>query len=134
MPPVMRSLRQMFVLTLVAAALLGCRTIGYTRSQVRDRWVATYEQRLDLTHAQATCIIDRFFEGLTDHQLRPLFSSFQARTLPLGVYASEQDFSGYEISSNALRERIALAAARALPLLTAPRVDEVRATPVAQAA
>ena len=69
-----------------------------------------------------------------DHQLRPLFSFFQARTLPLGVYASEQDFSGYEISSNALRERIALAAARALPLLTAPRADEVRATPIAQAA
>jgi len=69
-----------------------------------------------------------------DHQLRPLCSFFQARTLPLGVYASEQDFSGYEITSNALRERIALAAARARPLLAAPHTDEVRATPIAQAA
>ncbi len=55
-----------------------------------------------------------------DHQLRPLFSFFQSRTLPLGVYASEQDFDGYEISSDALRERIALAVARALPVLPQP--------------
>jgi FMN reductase len=54
-----------------------------------------------------------------DHQLRPLFSFFQARTLPIGVYASEQDFHGYEISSPALHERIALAAERAVPLLHA---------------
>lgn len=27
-----------------------------------------------------------------DHQLRPLFSFFQARTLPLGVYATDRDF------------------------------------------
>ena len=27
-----------------------------------------------------------------DHQLRPLFSFFQARTLPLGVYATDKDF------------------------------------------
>ena len=54
-----------------------------------------------------------------DHQLRPLFSFFQARTLPLGVYASEQDFDGYEISNPALRERIALAVARAVPILNA---------------
>ena len=53
-----------------------------------------------------------------DHQLRPLFSFFQARTLPLGVYASQGDFNGYEIGSAALYERIALAVARAVPLLT----------------
>lgn len=58
-----------------------------------------------------------------DHQLRPLFSFFQARTLPLGVYASEQDFSGYQLTSKALHERIDLAVTRALPLLT-PRVRE----------
>ncbi|WOI43385.1 FMN reductase [Acidovorax sp. BLS4] len=52
-----------------------------------------------------------------DHQLRPLFSFFQARTLPLGVYASEQDFQGYEIASAALRERIVLAVQRAAPLV-----------------
>lgn len=69
-----------------------------------------------------------------DHQLRPLFSFFQARTLPLGVYASEQDFSGHEITSQALRERIALAVARALPLLSASSADDLRTAPVAQAA
>ena len=52
-----------------------------------------------------------------DHQLRPLFSFFQARTLPIGVYASESDFSNYEIGSAALRARIALAVDRAVPLL-----------------
>jgi len=56
-----------------------------------------------------------------DHQLRPLFSFFQARTLPIGVYASEQDFNGYEIGSPALHERIALAVARAVPVLAAAR-------------
>lgn len=63
-----------------------------------------------------------------DHQLRPLFSFFQARTLPVGVYASEGDFQGYEIASPLLKERIALAIARALPLLQlAPtRVSEPR--------
>jgi FMN reductase len=49
-----------------------------------------------------------------DHQLRPLFSFFQAQTLPIGVYASESDFDRYEISSPALRERIALAIERAV--------------------
>ena len=53
-----------------------------------------------------------------DHQLRPLFSFFQSRTLPIGVYAVEKDFDGYEISSPALRERIALAIARAVPQLS----------------
>jgi len=52
-----------------------------------------------------------------DHQLRPLFSFFQARTLPIGVYASESDFDQYQIASPALRERIALAVARAVPQL-----------------
>ncbi|GAB7562767.1 FMN reductase [Methylobacillus methanolivorans] len=57
-----------------------------------------------------------------DHQLRPLFSFFQALTLPLGVYGSEADFEtldlgGYAIASEALHERIALAVERALPYL-----------------
>lgn len=65
-----------------------------------------------------------------DHQLRPLFSFFQARTLPIGVYASEQDFQGYEIGSAALRERIALAVSRAAPLLAVPasRVEQDAST------
>ena len=64
-----------------------------------------------------------------DHQLRPLFSFFQSRTLPIGVYAVEKDFEGYEISSPALRDRIALAIARAVPQLSHRATpDEVPAT------
>ena len=51
-----------------------------------------------------------------DHQLRPLFSFFQALTLPIGVYASETDFQHYQIASETLRSRIALTAERAAPL------------------
>ena len=36
-----------------------------------------------------------------DHQLRPLFSFFQAQTLPVGVYATDADFTDYRISSPA---------------------------------
>uniref|UniRef100_UPI0030154340 FMN reductase n=2 Tax=Microbacterium oxydans TaxID=82380 RepID=UPI0030154340 len=54
---------------------------------------------------------------IIEHQLRPLFAFFQALTLPLGVYASNTDFDGYEITSEVLEARIALAAERALPLV-----------------
>lgn len=54
---------------------------------------------------------------IIEHQLRPLFAFFQALTLPLGVYASDTDFTGYEIDSDVLRSRIVLAAERALPLV-----------------
>lgn len=53
-----------------------------------------------------------------EHQLRPLFSFFQAQTLPIGVYATDQDFStAYTVQSEHLRARITLAVARALPIL-----------------
>lgn len=52
-----------------------------------------------------------------DHQLRPLFSFFQAHTLPIGVYASERDFDHYAIASDSLRDRLALAVSRALPFV-----------------
>ncbi|WP_077000341.1 FMN reductase [Variovorax sp. KK3] len=52
-----------------------------------------------------------------DHQLRPLFSFFQAHTLPIGVYATDKEFENYRVSNAALRARIALAVARAVPLL-----------------
>ncbi len=52
-----------------------------------------------------------------DHQLRPLFSFFQARTLPLGVYATDKDFVDYQLRDEALIERARLAVQRALPLL-----------------
>ncbi|WAF83246.1 FMN reductase [Metapseudomonas otitidis] len=51
-----------------------------------------------------------------DHQLRPLFSFFQSLTLPIGVYAAEADFSDYQITSEPLQARIALAADRAAAL------------------
>lgn len=56
-----------------------------------------------------------------DHQLRPLFSFFQARTLPLGVYATDQDFLDYRLHNDALVERASLAVQRALPLIHAAR-------------
>lgn len=53
-----------------------------------------------------------------EHQLRPLFSFFQAQTLPIGVYATDRDFTPqYTVKSEALRDRITLAVARALPIL-----------------
>jgi FMN reductase len=54
-----------------------------------------------------------------DHQLRPLFSFFQALTLPIGVYATEADFTDYQITSEPLKARIRLAAERAAPLFAA---------------
>ena len=53
-----------------------------------------------------------------EHQLRPLFSFFQAQTLPIGVYATDRDFTPeYTVKSEALNDRILLAVARALPIL-----------------
>lgn len=54
---------------------------------------------------------------MIDHQLRPLFSFFQARTLPLGVYATDKDYVDYRLQDEALIERARLAIKRALPLL-----------------
>lgn len=54
---------------------------------------------------------------IIDHQLRPLFSFFQARTLPLGVYATDKDFADYRLQDEALIERARLAVERALPLV-----------------
>lgn len=53
-----------------------------------------------------------------DHQLRPLFSFFQARTLPLGVYATDRDFAEGRVHNEALIRRARLAVQRAMPLLT----------------
>jgi len=56
-----------------------------------------------------------------DHQLRPLFSFFQARTLPLGIYATDRDFLDYRVHNEALAERARLAVQRALPLIDLTR-------------
>ncbi len=53
-----------------------------------------------------------------EHQLRPLFSFFQAQTLPIGVYATDRDFTPeYTVKSEQLSNRVTLAVARALPIL-----------------
>ncbi|OCS48463.1 FMN reductase [Ralstonia pickettii] len=109
----------------------------------RGSYTGLFKHLFDLVHHEALIDVPVLLAAtggsdrhalVIDHQLRPLFSFFQARTLPLGVYASEQDFSGHEITSQALRDRIALAVARALPLLSASAADDLRTAPVAQAA
>jgi FMN reductase len=68
---------------------------------------------------------------MIDHQLRPLFSFFQARTLPLGVYATDKDFVDYRPHNDAVCERARLAVRRAMPLVGVTRqtrpvgIDEV---------
>lgn len=64
---------------------------------------------------------------MIDHQLRPLFSFFQARTLPLGVYATDRDFADGRVHDEALIQRARLAVQRAMPLLALSH----RAAPVA---
>lgn len=54
---------------------------------------------------------------IIDHELRPLFSFFQALTLPVGVYGTEADFVNYKLNNPVLSARIDLAIERALPLL-----------------
>lgn len=58
---------------------------------------------------------------IIDHQLRPLFSFFQARTLPLGIYATDEDFVDYRLQNDALIQRAGLAVQRALPLVELTR-------------
>ena len=71
---------------------------------------------------------------MIDHQLRPLFSFFQARTLPLGVYATDKDFLDYRVHDEALLQRATLAVQRALPLIGLTRHPDVAAAAVAVAA
>ena len=59
----------------------------------------------------------------------PVF--FQALTLPVGVYASDTDFDGYELTSEAVKRRIDQAVTRSLPLVSqaaGQRVSEYVAT------
>lgn len=65
---------------------------------------------------------------MIDHQLRPLFSFFQTRTLPLGVYATDKDFLDQRLHNEAVLQRAQLAVQRALPLLALPRRRTALAT------
>lgn len=42
---------------------------------------------------------------VVEHQLRPLFGSFEALTIPTGIYASDRDFAEGVIISEAIRKR-----------------------------
>ena len=55
----------------------------------------------------------------------------EALTLPVGVYASDTDFDGYELTSEAVKRRIDQAVTRSLPLVSqaaGQRVSEYVAT------
>ena len=67
---------------------------------------------------------------ILEHQFRPLFSFFQALTLPVGVYAHDSDFTDYRISSPRLVDRIDKAVAKSLPLISAHLAerDEIERT------
>jgi FMN reductase len=55
---------------------------------------------------------------LVEHQMRPLFGFFQALTLPLGIFANENDFEDYRVTSADLRARIEIAVSRTAALLS----------------
>jgi FMN reductase len=46
---------------------------------------------------------------MVEHQLRPLFGFFMAHTLPTAIYASDRDFTDYQVGSEALKQRIGFA-------------------------
>ncbi|AYQ44012.1 MULTISPECIES: FMN reductase [Burkholderia cepacia complex] len=92
----------------------------------RASYTGLFKHLFDLVHHEALIDVPVLLAAtggserhalVIDHQLRPLFSFFQARTLPIGVYASESDFDEYQIANPALRARIALAVDRAVPQL-----------------
>lgn len=96
----------------------------------RGSYPGSFKHLFDLVHQEAligTPVLLAATGGserhalVIDHQLRPLFSFFQAITLPLGVYASEADFTDYHLSSEALKNRVRLAVERTIPLF-----DEAR--------
>ena len=66
---------------------------------------------------------------ILEHQFRPLFGFFQALTLPIGVYASNTDFTEYTLTSEAVKSRVQLAVLRGLPFVQSRDrdLDEVSA-------
>ena len=60
---------------------------------------------------------------ILEHQFRPLFAFFQALTLPLGVYASDAEFTDDRITSDALTERFKRAVSRGIPVVRATRAE-----------
>lgn len=60
-----------------------------------------------------------------EHQLRPLFGFFEARTLQTGVYASERDFVSGQPASSALTDRLERAVGQLSPYFTRRTQPEV---------
>jgi FMN reductase len=56
-----------------------------------------------------------------DHQLRPLFGFFSALSLPVGVYAKDQDYTDGAVTAESLVATIERAVETALPYLRADR-------------
>lgn len=92
----------------------------------RASYTGLFKHLFDLVHHEALIDVPVLLAAtggserhalMIDHQLRPLFSFFQARTLPIGVYASGRDFHDYAIASPELLARIGLAVERAVPLV-----------------
>ena len=59
---------------------------------------------------------------------------FRAATVPTGVYASEGDFDGYQLRSEAVIARIEAAADEAAALLDVARLQAMRTEPALAAA
>jgi FMN reductase len=68
---------------------------------------------------------------VTEHQLRPLFGFLNALTLPTAVYATEQDFSGFQLNNPKTCLRIDRAVNEALAQIECCRID--RTAPLAAA-
>jgi FMN reductase len=54
---------------------------------------------------------------IAEHSLRPLFGFFEALTLPTAIYASERDFAGDRIVSDAALGRVSQAVGQAAAAL-----------------
>jgi FMN reductase len=61
---------------------------------------------------------------VTEHQLRPLFGFFNARTMPTTIFALESDFQNYRVERPELVARIKRAAAEIAEWLTTQTVGE----------
>src|SRR5450830_403700 len=92
----------------------------------RGSYTGLFKHLFDLVHHEALVDVPVLLAAtggserhalIIDHELRPLFSFFQALTLPIGIYGTEADFVNYKVTNESLSARIDLAVERALPFL-----------------